>query len=254
MLELLELTKRFSHTPVVDRVSFIAKPSEVTGYLGPNGAGKSTTVKMLTGLLPPSDGEILYQGQNIQKDLVAYKRRLGYVPEEPHLYSYLSGREFLQLVGRLRSIPDKILTEKIDHLLQLFSLFPHRYSAIASYSKGMRQKILISAALLHNPEILVFDEAESGLDVASVLVFRSLIKALAGQGKIIIYSSHILEVVEKVCSKVVILHRGRVIADDSVQQLRVLMQLPSLESIFQQLLVQQDPESTVAEILKVMKL
>src|SRR5439155_3114533 len=115
---------------------------------------------------------------------------------------------------------------KIDHLLQLFSLFPHRYSAIASYSKGMRQKILISAALLHNPAILVFDEAESGLDVASVLVFRSLIKALAGQGKIIIYSSHILEVVEKVCSKVVILHRGRVIADDSVQQLRVLMQLP----------------------------
>jgi ABC-2 type transport system ATP-binding protein len=254
VLELRELTKRFSHACVVDRVSFIAKPSEVTGYLGPNGAGKSTTVKMLTGLLPPSDGEIFYQGQNIQKDLIAYKRRLGYVPEEPYIYSYLSGREYLQLVGRLRFIPEKTLTEKIDHLLQLFSLFPHRYSAIASYSKGMRQKILISAALLHNPEILLFDEAESGLDVASVLVFRSLIKALASEGKVILYSSHILEVVEKVCSKVVILHQGRVIANDSVEQLRILMQLPSLESIFQQLLVQQDPDSTATEILNVMKL
>ncbi|PYV82591.1 MAG: ABC transporter ATP-binding protein [Acidobacteria bacterium] len=254
MLELLGLSKRFSGIPVVNDVCFVARPSEVVGYLGPNGAGKSTTVKMLTGLLPPSDGEIHYRGENIQKRLIDYKRRVGYVPEEPYLYPYLSGREYLQLVGRLRSIRDKILNEKIDLLLQLFSLFPHRYAAIASYSKGMRQKILIGAALLHNPELLFFDEAESGLDITSALVFRSLVKALASEGKVIFYSSHILEVVEKVCSKIIILHKGRVVANDSVEQLRILMQMPSLEGIFQQLLVQRDPEKTAAEIVELMKL
>ena len=193
-------------------------------------------------------------GQDIRKDLVGYKRRLGYVPESPDLYGHLSGFEYLQLAGRLRGLPAKLLETKISELLRLFSLYPQRRSVIASYSKGMRQKILISAALLHNPEILIFDEPLSGLDVTSGLIFKNLVQALAEQGKMIIYSSHVLEVVEKLCSRVIILHDGRVVADDSVVHLRDLMKLPSLERIFTELVVQEDTEDIARQMVEVMKL
>jgi ABC-2 type transport system ATP-binding protein len=142
------------------------------------------------------------KGRSIQTQLIDYKRRLGYVPESPHLYPYLTGREYLQLVGRLRGMAKRSLDSKIDEMLQLFALGSSRHSPIASYSKGMRQKVLISAALLHNPDILVFDEPLSGLDVTSGLIFRNLVKTLAREGKMIFYSSHVLEVVEKVCTHV----------------------------------------------------
>src|ERR1043166_6854001 len=145
------------------------------GYLGPNGSGKSTTVNIITGLLEPTRGEVLFEGRSIQAQLIDYKRRLGYVPESPHLYPYLTGREYLQLVGRLRGMARRTLDSKIDDLLQLFSLGSSRHSPIASYSKGMRQKILISAALLHNPDILVFDEPLSGLYVSSSLGMLTLL-------------------------------------------------------------------------------
>lgn len=253
MLEIKGLTKRYSSIPVVNGVSFVLRPNEVSGYLGPNGSGKTTTVKLLTGLLQPTKGHIFFDGLDIKKNLIEYKRRLGYVPEEPDLYPYLTGWEYLQLIGRLRSLPEKILARKIDHFLQLFSLHRHRHSPLSSYSKGMRQKILISAALLHNPDILVFDEPESGLDVASALVFRNLVKSLAQEGKTILYSSHILEVVEKVCSRVIILHKGNIVANDSVERLRDLMKLPSLEDIFSQLVLREDPEQIAREIVEVMK-
>src|SRR5436189_3524731 len=148
MLEVKGLTKRYGRAPAVSDVTFSIKPYQVLGYLGPNGSGKSTTVKMLTGLLEPTFGNIFFDGQDIRDHLIEYKRRLGYVPEEPHIYPYLTGREYLELVGRLRSMPAKPLERKIDDLLQLFSLYPHRHSPISSYSKGMKQKVLISAALL----------------------------------------------------------------------------------------------------------
>lgn len=253
MLEVRNLTKRYTHVPAVDAVSFTIRPGEVVGYLGPNGSGKSTTVKMLTGLLRPTTGRILFEGRNIAEQSIAYRKRLGYVPEDPNLYPYMSGHEYLQLVGRLRSIPEKLLNHKVDELLQLFSLRLHRHAPIASYSKGMKQKVLISAALLHNPDVLIFDEPLSGLDVASVLIFRNLVQALAQEGKIILYSSHVLEIVEKVCSRVVILSKGRVVADDDVKNLRDLMALPSLEDIFRQLAMQEDTEKIASEIVGVMK-
>ncbi|PYT15642.1 MAG: ABC transporter ATP-binding protein [Acidobacteria bacterium] len=253
MLEVRGLTKRYTTVTAIDDVSFAVKPYEVLGYLGPNGSGKSTTVNIITGLLEPTRGEVLFEGRSIQAQLIDYKRRLGYVPESPHLYPYLTGREYLQLVGRLRGMARRTLDSKIDDLLQLFSLGSSRHSPIASYSKGMRQKILISAALLHNPDILVFDEPLSGLDVASALVFRNLVKTLAREGKIILYSSHVLEVVEKVCTHVMILRKGRVAANDSVEGLRNLMQMPSLEDIFSELVLDQDIETTANAIVDVMK-
>jgi len=253
MLEARGLTKCYSAIPAVDEVSFTIRPGEVLGYLGPNGSGKTTTVSMLTGLLQPTRGHIFFDGRNIKDHLIEYKKRLGYVPEEPHVYPYLSGREYLELVGRLRSVPQKLLDQKISDLLHLFNLHSDRHTLISSYSKGMKQKILISAALLDNPEVLIFDEPLSGLDVTSALVLKNLVRALAGQGKIILYSSHVLEVVEKVCSHVLILRRGVMVANDSVEHLRELMETPSLEDIFAQLVLQEDTEKIAADIVEVMK-
>ena len=226
MLEVRNLVKRYNRVRVVDDVSFVIRPGEILGYLGPNGAGKSTTVKILTGLIEPTDGEILFDGYDVRKDFVAFQRRLGYVPEEAHLYPHLTGREYLQLIGRLRSLPRRVLEPRMDELLRLFGLWDDRHSPLSSYSKGMRQKILLSGALIHNPELLIFDEPFSGLDVTTALVLRTLLHELSAQGKIIFYSSHVLEVVEKVCHRVLILRKGKMVAHDNVEHLRDLMNQP----------------------------
>jgi ABC-2 type transport system ATP-binding protein len=243
MLELRRVSKHFSGIPAVDDVSFVARPGEVTGYLGPNGSGKSTTMKMITGLIERTYGEILFEGKPIEEDLISYKRRMGYVPEEPYLYNHLSGAEYLTMVAQLRDLPARETSERIDGLLRLLSLFDDRHASISGYSKGMRQKILIAAALMHNPSLVLLDEPFSGLDVGSALVLRSLIQELARRGKVVLFSSHELDTVERVCSHVVILHRGRVVADDSIAALRSMTELPTLEEIFSQLAVEQDTAS-----------
>jgi ABC-2 type transport system ATP-binding protein len=253
MFEVRNLSKRYRRIPAVDDVSFSIRPGEVLGYLGPNGAGKSTTVKVITGLIEATSGDILFHGRDVRKNWPDFQRQLGYVPEEPHMYSQLTGREYLQLVGRLRGLRRSVLEPRMDEMLRLFSLWSDRHSPLSSYSKGMRQKILISAALLHDPELLILDEPFSGLDVNTALVLRRLIRALAEEGRMILYSSHVLEVVEKVCSSVVILRKGKVVAADRVERLRDLMDQPSLEGVFAQLTQQEDPERVVGEIPAVMK-
>src|ERR1035441_8031290 len=252
MLEARSLTKYYSHTPAVRQVSFTVRPGEILGYLGPNGAGKSTTVKMLTGLIEPSEGQIFYRGRSVYENFTAFQRRVGYVPEEAHLYPHLSGREYLQLMGRLRGMPRRVLEPKMDEFLRAFTLWDDRYSPLSSYSKGMRQKILLSAALLHDPDVLILDEPFSGLDVTSGLMLRSLLRALAGRGKIILYSSHVLEVVEKICSTVLILRNGEVVAYDSIERLRELMSQPSLEGVFAQLAQVDDGDAVANRIADAM--
>jgi ABC-2 type transport system ATP-binding protein len=248
MLELRHISKRFKSICAVDDVSLSARPGEITGYLGPNGSGKSTTMKMITGLLQPTSGHIFFNGQPIETDLMGYKQRMGYVPEEPHLYSHLSGLEYLVMIGQLRNLPERATAERIDGLLRLLSLHGDRHAPISAYSKGMRQKVLLSAALLHNPDLLLLDEPFSGLDVGTGLILRSLIQELAARGKVVLFSSHELETVERVCSHVVILHRGRIVADDTIERLRTLMSVPTLEGIFQQLAVEQDTGAISREI------
>ncbi|MGA9625060.1 MAG: ABC transporter ATP-binding protein [Bryobacteraceae bacterium] len=253
MLEVRSLTKRFNGIPVVEDVSFTLKPGEILGYVGPNGAGKSTTVKMIIGLLEPSEGQVLFQGRSVIEDLPGFQARIGYVPEESHLYPHLSGREYLQLAGRLRGIPRTILEPKIDEFLRLFSLWEDRHCSVSAYSKGMRQKILLSAALLHNPDLLILDEPLSGLDVTTALVLRELMAGLAARGCMILYSSHVLDVLEKVCSRVLILCKGRVVAHDSIEHLRESMHESSLEGIFGQLTREQDHRAVAEHILEVMR-
>jgi ABC-2 type transport system ATP-binding protein len=248
VLELRRVSKHFSGIPAVDNVSFSALPGEVTGYLGPNGSGKSTTMKMITGLIEMTIGEILFEGNPIQQDPVAYRRRMGYVPEEPYLYNHLSGVEYLTMVAQLRNLPARASAERIDGLLRLLSLYDDRHASISGYSKGMRQKVLIAAALMHDPQLVLLDEPFSGLDVGSALVLRSLIHELATRGKVVLFSSHELDTVERICSRVVILHRGKLVADDTIVRLRSLMELPTLEGIFSQLAVEQDTDSMAREI------
>jgi ABC-2 type transport system ATP-binding protein len=253
MLEVRDLTKRYNRIPAVDGVSFTVGRGEILGYLGPNGAGKSTTVKILTGLIEATSGTILFDGADVRKDMTAFQRRLGYVPEEAHLYPHLSGWEYLQLVGRLRGLPRRAMEARMSALLRLFGLWEDRHSPLGAYSKGMRQKILLSGALLHDPELLIVDEPFSGLDVTTSLVLRTLLHGLAAEGKSILYSSHVLEVVEKVCSRVVILRKGRVVAHDRVERLRDLMRQQSLEAVFAQLTDQEDPQARVRDILAAMR-
>jgi ABC-2 type transport system ATP-binding protein len=254
MLEARQLTKYYGAIAAVRDVSFQVAPGRILGYLGPNGSGKSTTVKMLTGLLPPTSGAVLLDGEPIADRLIGYKAMIGYVPEEAHLYTYLTGPEYLSLVGRLRGLPGQLVDDKIAAFLRLFGLENARYAAISSYSKGMRQKILISAALLHNPRIVIFDEPCSGLDVTSTLVLRSLARELAREGRIVLYSSHVLEMVEAICSDVVILHEGRVVAHDDVARLRDLTRLPSIEAVFRKLVVTTDVDRVAEDLIGAMKL
>ena len=252
-LEVRHLSKRFKGTVAVDAVSFTVRPGEILGYVGPNGAGKSTTVKMIIGLLEPGGGQILCDGRSILDDLPAFQSRVGYVPEEPNLYPFLSGREYLQLTGRLRGIPRAALDSKIEQFLRLFSLWDERDAPVSSYSKGMRQKILLSAALLHNPDILIFDEPLSGLDVGTMIAVRELLKSLAAQGRTIFYCSHVLDVMEKVCARVLILRKGRVVADDSIENLRALTDQASLEGIFARFTEEDGKRNLAGRILEAMR-
>ncbi len=252
MLEARSLTKNYNHRPAVHQVSFSIAPGETLGYLGPNGAGKSTTVKMLVGLIEPSEGQIFYRGRSVYQDFAAYQRRIGYVPEEPRLYSHLSGREYLQLVGRLRGMPRRVLEPKMDEFLDIFGLASDSHRPVSAYSKGMRQKVLLSAALLHDPDVLILDEPFSGLDVTSALMLRSLLRALANRGKMILYSSHVLEVVEKICSTVMILRNGEVVAYGSIDRLRELMRQPSLEGEFAHLADVDDGEVVANRVVEAM--
>jgi ABC-2 type transport system ATP-binding protein len=253
MLEARSLTKYYSAVPAVRDLSFTVAPGGILGLLGPNGSGKSTTVSILTGLLEPSGGTVLFEGRPIRDELLAYKSRIGYVPEEAVLYTYLTGPEYLSLVGGLRGIPQPRLQQKIDGFLTLFGLQDDVHAPMSAYSKGMRQKILIAAALLHDPAIIVLDEPNSGLDVTTSLVLRRLVQRLAGEGRMVIYSSHVLEIVEQVATDVVILHDGRVVAHDSVSRLRELMKLSSLEEVFKNLVIATDLDGVAADIVAVMK-
>lgn len=251
MLELKNITKRYRGIPVVKNMSFDLRAGEILGCVGPNGSGKSTTVKMILGLIEPTEGEILFRGQNVQKDLRAFRAHVGYIPEEAEVYSHLSGLEYLQLVGRLRGIPERLLLDKARALLQTFSLGEAQYSPISQYSKGMKQRVLISAALIHYPDLFIFDEPLSGLDAETSRLFKDLLIALANDGKAILYISHVLEVVEIVCDRVMIVAHGSMIANGPPRTLLSQVSQPTLESAFTQIVGQTDTLTIANDLLAI---
>jgi ABC-2 type transport system ATP-binding protein len=252
VLEAHHLTKRYHSLLAVNDVSFEIRPGEIFGYLGPNGSGKSTTINMVVGLLEPSHGTLSLFGENLYVDPAAYKRRIGYVPEEPYLYTHLNAVEYLALVGGLRGMPRVRVEETSEHLLRLFGLWDSRYTSMSAFSKGMRQRVLLSAALLHDPDLLVLDEPFSGLDVNASLLFRTLLRLFVRNGKMILFSSHRLDVVERVCSRVAILHEGKIVAQNTVANLREsLATSQSLEDVFAHVTQQEDYTEVAEQILAV---
>jgi ABC-2 type transport system ATP-binding protein len=253
MLESQSLTKFYGALPALRNASFVARPGQILGYLGPNGSGKSTTMRILVGLMPPTSGDVLWQGRSIFDDLTIYRRVLGYVPEEPHLYTHLTAPEYLHLVGALRDLDDRLIERRSTRLLELLGLADDRYATLAAYSKGMRQKVLIAGALLHNPELIILDEPFSGLDVAAALTLRAVIKQLADGGRTIIMSSHVLDVVEQLCTDVVILSEGRVVAADRIDRLTALQREATLEHVFVKLAVHEDVNQAARSFVEALR-
>lgn len=253
MLEVRHLTKRYRGIASIQDINFLIKPGEIVGYLGPNGSGKSTTVKIVTGLLQPNEGEVLFEGTDIRNHMVPFRSALGYVPEEAHIYTYLSGLEYLQLVGRLRGLKERTIERKANQMLALLGLESWRHSPISFYSKGMKQRVLIAAALLHNPRLLVFDEPLSGLDVVTARLFKDLLQELAAEGKAILYISHVLEVVEQVCDRVIVIAKGKILADAPPAELAQLMKLASLQEVFAQLVQQEDTRRLARDLVEAIR-
>ena len=216
MLQARGLTKRYGGLLALDRVSFELRPGEIVGYLGPNGSGKSTTVNLVVGLLEPTAGELSLSGVRASDDPIAYKRQIGYVPEEPSLYAHLTAVEYLLLVGRLRRLPPRVLEARVPELLRLLQLQDARHTSMTAFSKGMRQRVLLAAALLHDPRLLVLDEPFSGLDVNAGLLLRTLLQMLAAEGRMVFFSTHRFDMVEKLCSRVIVLSGGRVVLERPV--------------------------------------
>lgn len=237
VLELNDLKMKYDQASpyVLKGVDIKVKPGEIIGYIGPNGAGKSTTVKIILGMVSAYEGDVLIFGENIKDNPVGYKTKVGYVPEIATLYDSLSGYEYIDFIGRLYGLDQVAIEEKGQEMFELFGITEAFHNRISSYSKGMKQKLMIIASLIHNPDILFFDEPINGLDANSVMIFKALLKKLSDSGKTIFYSSHIMEVVEKISDRIIVLNDGVVVADGHFETLKTAEHKDSLQEIFNQL-------------------
>lgn len=232
VISLRNVYKSYGSKQVLKGINLEVYPGQVIGYIGPNGAGKSTTVKILCGLISDYEGEVIVDGINLKEDPVAAKARIGYVPELAELYEVLTPVEFLTFMAELYNVPAAQAAERIEKMLTAFSLHDQMHNRMDTFSKGMKQKVLISSGLLHNPGIIILDEPLSGLDANSVIIIKDLISRLAKEGKTIFYCSHMMDVVEKVSDRIVLINEGAVLADGTFEELKQQLGDQSLEKIF----------------------
>lgn len=250
-ISLRNLTAGYGEKTVLDNLNLDIPAGQIIGYIGPNGAGKSTTVKILTGLLPSFAGEATVAGLDVRENPLEVKRRIGYVPEVAELYDLLTPHEYLHFVGALQSMDKTLVDERMTKMLSAFGLSENLHQRMDSFSKGMRQKVLLTAGLLHNPEIVILDEPLSGLDANAVIVVKQLMQVLKGEGKTIFYCSHMMDVVEKVSDRIVLINGGRIIADGTIDTLRGGGNA-SLEELFSQLTSAGSADAQAAEIAAAM--
>jgi ABC-2 type transport system ATP-binding protein len=253
MIEILHLSKRYGDTLAVEDLSVTIDAGEIFALLGPNGAGKSSTVKVLTGLSRPTTGTVRIAGFDVVQEPVEVKTRVGYVPENAILYESLTADEYLDLAGTLRHIDRTKLAEQREELFSLFELTKQdRKKLLAEFSKGMKQKVLIIAALIHNPEVLILDEPLSGLDANAALIFKEVIRKFAhgSSGKTIFFCSHVLDVVERLCDRIAIMNHGKLIAMGTPQQLLEASGELSLELAFHKLTGGTDIERSTDDVLR----
>jgi ABC-2 type transport system ATP-binding protein len=235
VLCLRDLKKNYGTKNVLKGIDLTVHRGQIIGYIGPNGAGKSTTIKILLGLEGDYSGQVEIFGEEVTEKSIDYKRKIGYVPEIAELYDNLTAMEYLTFIGELYGLDLQEADEKAQRLMKVFGLEEVYHSRIASYSKGMRQKVLIISSLLHNPDLLFLDEPLSGLDANSVMVFKEILAVLAAQGKTIFYSSHIMDVVEKISNRIILINDGKIVADGSFNELKEQNKEGTLEQIFNQL-------------------
>jgi ABC-2 type transport system ATP-binding protein len=237
MISIRHLTKRFGAHNAVDDLSLEIGAGQIVGFLGPNGAGKTTTLKMLTGMLAPTSGTAEIAGFDLLREPLEVKRRIGFVPESGAVFEALTGQEYLEMVAALYGIPERPARDRIVQFITFFDLAPTTLTdkLLGAYSKGMRRKVVIIAALLHNPPIILFDEPLDGLDANAAVGFKALIQTLAREGKTVVYSSHILDVVERVCDRVVIIDQGRLVLDGAPEALLADAGGGTLEQLFTRL-------------------
>lgn len=235
ILTLTNVTKSYSNKEILRGIDLTVSRGEIIGYIGPNGTGKSTTIKIILGMIDDYGGEVKLFGQDIKNSGIEYKRRIGYVPEIADVYDNLTGYEYLTFIGEMYGLAQEEAAHKSKTLMELFGVGEAYHSRISSYSKGMRQKLLIISSLLHNPDILFLDEPINGLDANSVAIFKEILAQLAANGKTIFYSSHLMDVVEKISSRIVLINEGHIVADGTFEELQAASEGSSLEGIFNQL-------------------
>lgn len=249
MLTVERLSKGFGEIAAVNDLSFTVSGGEVFGLLGPNGAGKTTTIKMIIGMLDPDIGKVQVNGHSVIEEPIEVKKRIGYVPENCALYENLTAREYLELVGNLHHLPPERISSQIEKLMGILDLTSAIDRRMTGYSKGMKQKVLLTSALLHNPELIIMDEPFSGLDSNSAAVFKQVINQLVASGKTVIFSSHVLEVVEKLCQRLLIIHEGERLAAGTLIEVLAHAGETSLEKAFSKLTGVTDIEDRAADIL-----
>lgn len=234
IITIKHLGKQYAGKTVLNDINLDIYPGQVIGYIGPNGAGKSTTVKILTGIIQDFYGEVTVAGKDLRKDVIEIKKMIGYVPELAELYDLLTPREYLTFVGKLYHLPDNIIEERSRRMLDSFGLLANLDQRMDSFSKGMKQKILLTSGLLHNPSIVIFDEPLSGLDVNAVIMVKELLQVMKQEGKTIVYCSHVMDVVEKVSDRIVLINQGQIVANATIGELKK-DETDTLEQIFSRL-------------------
>ena len=235
IISIVDLQMSYGSKKVLNGINLEIPRGQIIGYIGTNGAGKSTTIKIMLGIIEGYEGKVEILGQDISNGSVEYKKKIGYVPELADIYENLTAYEYITFLGEIYGLKEEKLIEKSKKLMALFGMKEVINSRISSYSKGMKQKLLIICSLIHNPEILFFDEPLSGLDANSVMVFKEVMRSLANNGKTIFYSSHIMDVVEKVSDRILLINNGQVVADGSFEELNNNQKEGSLEEIFNEL-------------------
>ena len=253
VIEIRNLNKFYGNDQVLKDINLDIYKGDIIGYIGPNGAGKSTTVKIMLGLVDEYSGDIRILGKDIKNGSIDYKSKIGYVPETAEIYENLTAREYLTFIGELYGMEYEVVDFKAERLMDLFQI-KHVYdNRMTSYSKGMKQKVLIISSLLNNPDILFLDEPLSGMDANSVMVFKEVLAELAKEGKTIFYSSHIMEVVEKLSNRIILINKGSIVADGSFEDLKSTSLSGSLESIFNELTGFNEHEAIAKEIVSTLK-
>lgn len=250
IITLKNVYKNYGSKPVLKNINLDIYPGQVIGYIGPNGAGKSTTVKILCGLISDFQGEAIIKGFDVKKNPVEVKSHIGYIPELAELYDVLTPNEFLNIMGELYGLPSNVIEDRMHTMLAAFGLEGNIHQRMDTFSKGMKQKVLITSGLLHNPDIIILDEPLSGLDANSVIIIKDLISRLAKDGKTIFYCSHMMDVVEKVSDKIVLINEGTVIANGTFEELQQQQGNSSLETIFSQLTSKENLSNAADNMMK----